>query len=122
MKTKHFYFFVLLTIGVINSPLLAQQTTPQKGSTHIAIKKSRQLGRDGFVWYKVKKGNLYGAEDADGKIILPIKYPVIYYTSEGYFEVGDKKVRGAYSRRENVLFQWNMGAFTMRVKMDWHIG
>ena len=43
------------------------------------IKRYRQLGADGRVWYKVKKDGLFGASDADGKEILPILYSKIEY-------------------------------------------
>lgn len=42
----------------------------------------REVGEDGFIWYKLKKGNLYGAADIDGNTIIPIKYSDVDYRSD----------------------------------------
>ena len=41
--------------------------------------KFRQVGKDGYIWYKLKRGNLYGARDNDGNDIIPIKYTDVEY-------------------------------------------
>lgn len=54
-------------------------TTSVKKGTPQTIKKMRETGEDGFIWYKLQKGNLYGAADIDGNTIIPIKYSDVYY-------------------------------------------
>ena len=46
------------------------------------ITRERKVGDDGFVWYKVKKGGLYGAEDSNGKTIIPSIYKYVYYSGD----------------------------------------
>lgn len=58
-------------------------TTSVKKNNPQAIKKTRKVGEDGFIWYELRKGNLVGAADLEGKIIIPIKYTNIdYYISD----------------------------------------
>ena len=77
-------------------------TTSVKKGTPQTIKKMREVGEDGFIWYKLKKGNLYGAADIDGNTIIPIKYSdVDYYCFDGdgthYFTVKKGDYKGIYS-------------------------
>lgn len=77
-------------------------TTSVKKGTPQTIKKMREVGEDGFIWYKLKKGNLYGAADIDGNTIIPIKYSdVDYYFFDGdgthYFTVKKGDYKGIYS-------------------------
>ena len=62
----------------------------------------REVGEDGFIWYKLKKGNLYGAADIDGNTIIPIKYSDVDYRSDDvlgthYFRVKKGDYEGIYS-------------------------
>ena len=56
-------------------------TASVKKGTPQTIKKVREVGEDGFIWYKLQKGNLYGAADIDGNTIIPIKYSDVDYRS-----------------------------------------
>lgn len=82
-------------------PQRRTMTSVKKGTPQ-TIKKMRETGEDGFIWYKLKKGNLYGAADIDGNTIIPIKYSdVDYYCFDGngthYFNVQKGDYKGIYS-------------------------
>lgn len=67
-------------------------TTSVKKNNPQAIKKTRKVGEDEFIWYELRKGGLYGAADIDGKTIIPIKYTGLDYWCNShngthYFEV-----------------------------------
>lgn len=84
-------------------PQRRTMTSVKKGTPQ-TIKKMREVGEDGFIWYKLKKGNLYGAADIDGNTIIPIKYERLhYYCSDfngtHYFSVWIGPYEGAYTRR-----------------------
>lgn len=77
-------------------------TASVKKGTPQTIKKMREVGEDGFIWYKLKKGNLYGAADIDGNTIIPIKYSDVDYRSDDvlgthYFRVKKGDYEGIYS-------------------------
>ena len=77
-------------------------TTSVKKSTPQTIKKMRETGEDGFIWYKLKKGSLYGAADIDGNTIIPIKYSDVDYCclvgdETHYFNVKKGDYEGIYS-------------------------
>lgn len=77
-------------------------TTSVKKGTPQTIKKMRETGEDGFIWYKLQKGNLYGAADIDGNTIIPIKYSDVDYRSNDvaethYFRVKNGDYEGIYS-------------------------
>lgn len=64
------------------------------------VNRLKQVEDDGFVWYKLYKNGIYGAENANGKTLIPLSrnYTEIYYWDgkegkKGYFEctVGDKE-------------------------------
>ena len=59
-------------------PQRRTMTSVKKGTPQ-TIKKMREVGEDGFIWYKLKKGSLYGAADIDGNTIIPIKYSDVDY-------------------------------------------
>lgn len=59
------------------------------------ITKERKVEHDGFVWYKVKRGGLYGAEDSNGKQIIPAEYKYISYEGD--------KIYGRYSNQKGVF-------------------
>ena len=77
-------------------------TASVKKGTPQTIKKMREVGEDGFIWYKLQKGNLYGAADIDGNTIIPIKYSDVgycCYDGDGthYFRVKKGDYEGIYS-------------------------
>ena len=71
------------------------------------ITESRQEGKDGYVWYKLKQGNLFGARDTKGNNIIPIKYDEVRYydgcmigvCNTHYFSVKSGEFKGAYTRQ-----------------------
>ena len=77
-------------------------TASVKKGTPQTIKKMREVGEDGFIWYKLQKGNLYGAADIDGNTIIPIKYSDVDYCclvgdETHYFNVKKGDYEGIYS-------------------------
>ena len=77
-------------------------TTSVKKGTPQTIKKMRETGEDGFIWYKLKKGSLYGAADIDGNTIIPIKYSDVDYCclvgdETHFFTVKKGDYKGIYS-------------------------
>lgn len=68
-------------------------TTSVKKGTPQTIKKMRETGEDGFIWYKLQKGNLYGAADIDGNTIIPIKYSDVDYRSNDVAETHSFRVK-----------------------------
>ena len=76
--------------------------TSVKKGTPQTIKKMREVGEDGFIWYKLKKGSLYGAADIDGNTIIPIKYSDVDYCclvgdETHFFTVKKGDYEGIYS-------------------------
>ena len=77
-------------------------TASVKKGTPQTIKKMREVGEDGFIWYKLKKGSLYGAADIDGNTIIPIKYSDVDYCclvgeETHFFTVKKGDYEGIYS-------------------------
>ena len=77
-------------------------TASVKKGTPQTIKKMRETGEDGFIWYKLKKGSLYGAADIDGNTIIPIKYSDVDYCclvgdETHFFTVKKGDYEGIYS-------------------------
>ena len=84
-----------------NIPQRRTMTSVKKGTPQ-TIKKMREVGEDGFIWYKLQKGNLYGAADIDGNTIIPIKYSDVgycCYDGDGthYFRVKKGDYDGIFS-------------------------
>lgn len=82
-------------------PQRRTMTSVKKGTPQ-TIKKMREVGEDGFIWYKLQKGNLYGAADIDGNTIIPIKYSDVDYCclvgdETHYFNVKKGDYEGIYS-------------------------
>lgn len=44
------------------------------------VKKELQTEKDGFQWYKLRAGGIYGAEDKDGNEIIPLSRGYTYIT------------------------------------------
>ena len=81
------FVFLMMFLCLQISAQQRRKTIPQrrttasvKKGTPQTIKKMREVGEDGFIWYKLKKGNLYGAADIDGNTIIPIKYSDVGYS------------------------------------------
>ena len=82
-------------------PQRRTMTSVKKGTPQ-TIKKMREVGEDGFIWYKLKKGSLYGAADIDGNTIIPIKYSDVDYCclvgdETHFFTVKKGDYKGIYS-------------------------
>ena len=78
-----------------------RRATTSVRKTSQKVIKTRQVGDDGFVWYKLKKGNKYGATDVEGNIIIPIKYSSLFYHTDtfgSHFYVTSGDFQGVYSR------------------------
>ena len=108
MKNIILVFFVMFLCLQISAQQ-RRKTIPQrrttasvKKGTPQTIKKMREVGEDGFIWYKLQKGNLYGAADIDGNTIIPIKYSDVDYRSDDvlgthYFRVKKGDYDGIFS-------------------------
>ena len=82
-----------------------RSTNSQQGGQ---VMKFRQVEDDGYIWYKLKRGSLFGARDLEGNDIIPIKYnEVSYYCNETggthcfYVKSGD--FQGAYTRQGTLV-------------------
>ena len=101
--------FLMMFLCLQISAQQRRKTIPQrrttasvKKGTPQTIKKMREVGEDGFIWYKLQKGNLYGAADIDGNTIIPIKYSDVDYCclvgdETHYFNVKKGDYEGIYS-------------------------
>lgn len=80
------------------------------------ITKTLHVEDDGFVWYELKKNELYGASNVEGKTIVPINYSNISYycqdrdeynehkpTGVHYFEVEEDEYTGVYTREGTMV-------------------
>lgn len=118
MKQK-ILLLMVLTLGMCSINVSAQvkkQSTAKRTTTARStntqqggqVMKFRQVGEDGYIWYKLKRGNLYGVRDADGNNIIPIKYnEVSYLCSETfgthYFIVKSGDFCGGYTRQGTLV-------------------
>lgn len=113
----------MLTVGCIGAlaqtkkkRTTARQTTVTKPAQP-QITKERMVGEDGFIWFKTKKGDFYGAEDTDGKTIVPIEYDKVKYvwakTGTRFFrvtkKVNDKEYQAAYSPKGTCVISIDRG-------------
>ena len=108
MKNKVLVFLMMFLCLQISAQQ-RRKTIPQrrttasvKKGTPQTIKKMREVGEDGFIWYKLKKGSLYGAADIDGNTIIPIKYSDVDYCclvgeETHFFTVKKGDYKGIYS-------------------------
>ena len=108
MKNKVLVFLMMFLCLQISAQQ-RRKTIPQrrttasvKKGTPQTIKKMREVGEDGFIWYKLQKGNLYGAADIDGNTIIPIKYSDVDYCcligdETHFFTVKKGDYEGIYS-------------------------
>lgn len=109
MKNKVLVFLMMFLCLQISAqqrrktiPQRRTMTSVKKGTPQ-TIKKMREVGEDGFIWYKLQKGNLYGAADIDGNTIIPIKYNSIHYSCYDFngthcFYVKTGDYAGVYTR------------------------
>ena len=111
MLMKRKLLLMVLTLGMFSINVSAQtkrQTPVKKATTRpttATTTKERQVGSDGYIWYRLKKGNLYGAQNIEGKEIIPIKYTKIEYKSSivRYFYVENGDFAGIYTRKGSVV-------------------
>ena len=66
-----------------------------------AMNRVRKVEKDGFIWFVTYQKGSFGAEDADGKTIIPLSrnYTGLYYkirkkNQKGYFECSKSKKEG----------------------------
>lgn len=86
---KKLVFFLIIALFSICNEVIGQTT------------RSKHVAEDGFEWYKIRQGKLQGAEDKNGKTIVPTKYKFVCYheLADGWFVVKDKKgYEGAYNK------------------------
>ena len=108
---KRTLLLMVLALGMLNINGAAQskkRVPSRKSNTAIThtVTKTREVGEDGFIWYKLKKGNLYGVQDKNGKILVPIKYSFVFYGDvllgndfgHEFFLVSDNDFNGIYSK------------------------
>lgn len=115
MKNKAILCLLLVLLSLHVGAQQRKRTTTQRKVTTTAVKKpaqptitkTRKVGKDGFVWYELKKGSLYGAADIEGKTIIPIKYSKVMYvewqTDWHYFIVLEGDFEGMYTRMGNCI-------------------
>lgn len=114
MKNKILTFLMMFLCLQVNAQQRRKAVTQRRTTTSVkknnpqAIKKTRKVGEDGFIWYELRKGNLYGATDIDGKTIIPIKYTGLYYSCSSvygthYFKVKNGDYKGVYTRRGSCI-------------------
>lgn len=103
MKQKLFLMVMILGMCSINASAQTKKwTTDKKKNSVVEVTKSREVGRDGYIWYKLKKGKLYGAQNIEGKIVIPVRYSMVDYRCDDrygshWFCVGDGDFEGAYT-------------------------
>ena len=69
-------------------------------TSFIIMLRTKNVEKDGFLWYKIKKDNNYGAQDQKGQSIIPPIFSDIQYCySEGmrYFKVRKENDYGVYA-------------------------
>lgn len=91
MKIRVILSLLLLCLCIqVNAQQRKRTTSQHRVTTTVqkpvqsTITKTRNVGKDGFIWYELKKDGLYGAADIEGRIIIPIKYTSIYYYASSY--------------------------------------
>ena len=101
---------LMLEMCCIGMSAQTKKQTPVKKTTTTrpataTTTKERQVGSDGYIWYKLKKGNLYGAQDIEGNEIIPIQYDeILYYSYQcRYFIVKAGDFAGVYTRMGKLL-------------------
>lgn len=117
---KRTILLMVLALGMCSINVSAQTKRPTAKRTTTSkatqqggqVMKFKQVAEDGYVWYKLKRGNLYGARDAEGNNIIPIKYSFIEYRVSEYsgthfFYVAEGEYKGAYTREGTLVIPIN---------------
>ncbi len=126
---------LVLALGMfcINMSAQTKKRTPVKKSTTTkpSITKERKVGNDGYIWYRLKIGNLYGAIDIDGNIIVPTQYNDIEYVNHGrgdhYFKVLKGDYYGVYTRLGHIVLSTDkhfthIEMLVGKGKIAWEVG
>lgn len=74
--------------------------------------REKQVEGDGFVWFKITNGGKYGAEDTNGRTIIPTQYGFICYHNftDGWFSVKDSNSHeGTYEKNGKCVISPNKG-------------
>ena len=113
---KQTFLLMVLALGICSingSAQTKKQNTPRMSNSRSTqqddqVMKFRQVEADGYVWFKLKRGNLFGARDSDGNNIIPVKYDKVeYHTSEisgyHYFTVKKGDYEGAFTREGTLV-------------------
>ena len=100
-------------------------STPNNTSGGKPIKRTKMSESDGFIWYRIQyEGDYsaYGAEDNNGKTLIPISkgYSSIYYYN-GSFGVEKNRVQGAYNKYGVEVISTDRG-YDKVVRHDRHFG
>ena len=79
-----------------------------------AQERKLQVEKDGFRWYRIYKDWKYGAEDENGRTLIPTQYSLICYhpeeNNQGYFAVeGLGTSEGVYDRNGNCIISRSQG-------------
>ena len=67
------------TTAVRRTTTTARRTTTTAKPAQPQVTAERLVGKDGFVWFRTKKGDLYGAVDEQGNTIVPMEYDEVTY-------------------------------------------
>lgn len=111
MRLKTLLFLLPLFLSCFNGFAQTKKPSntgkPQTQQT-VSTTATREVGEDGYIWYKLKRGNLYGARDIEGKTIIPVKYKAVsYFCNDGFgthcFFVTDGDFKGAYTRKGTMV-------------------
>ena len=108
---------VLVICSISVSAQTKKQSTTSRTTTRPSqqgeeVMKFKQVADDGYVWYKLKRGNLYGVRDSEGNNIIPIKYTFVEYRTSEYngthfFYVANGEYKGAYTREGTCVIPIN---------------
>ena len=62
-------------------------------SSRTQIPRKEHTEEDGFVWYEIQKGNIYGAQDRNGNTVIPLTrgYSVVFYFDGAFYVYKNKK-------------------------------
>lgn len=79
----------------------------------IAQNRELKVESDGFRWYKVTQNGKNGAENENGKTIIPTRYDFIWYHKEGkdqgWFNVNNSGEEGVYERDGSYIIPTTRG-------------
>ena len=103
---KQTLLLMVLALGMcsINVSAQTKKQIPTR-SVNSETTKTRQVGSDGYIWYLLKKGGLYGVQDIEGNDIIPIFYDRIEYEAgrTRYFKVFSGDFVGVYTRKGKLV-------------------